>query len=128
MTDKMPHNLTTKKTEYSDGETWEFYCPHCGYHIRYTCTYTEGDRILEVIDRGDPRATHYSPHMTSILLNGRLPEARPDEEECCGVEALPFIPEEEWLTPNLRAQIGKIMQQFNDFPNEQNQPGDDIQI
>ena len=112
MTIRQPHHLTTKKTEYSDGETWEFFCPHCGYHIRYTCTYTEGDRILEVMDRGDPLASHFSPNMTSILLNGRLPEARPDEEECCGVDPYSLNAEEEWLTPNLREQIDAIMRRF----------------
>jgi hypothetical protein len=104
------HHTEINKIHNGEEEGWEFLCHNCGYRARFTVDRT-GTQRLEIIFIGDPSARHIS--------HEALEETYVMQEDClctpddAGSSDIFYEDEEAWLTPELRAQVEKIIGNFN---------------
>ena len=89
------HHTIIRQLTGTDGEGWEFHCADCGFLTRYYLPGCTPDAQLEIISLGDASARHLSEVLS-------LGDSR-DE----------FV-EEEWLTPEIRQTIQRIVQKLDD--------------
>jgi hypothetical protein len=141
MAEKSVHFLFSKRHEDIEGETWMFYCPCCGYRLRFARFYYCDGHEIDLLDRGDAAFDHFSSEIEALLFgtgtdeeNGQLEIYH--EEEWLSRAALQAIqnlgkpldpasryPEldcneqdEQWAGPELRSWLGQLTQELeSDF-------------
>jgi hypothetical protein len=113
------HYTLTRRLTAEEGEGWEFTCPECGYWARYLSSGRLEPELI-VLSEGDPDARHttsdwgwnldafgieesaaYPPHLVEEEVD--WPSAWDLENDVTA------IPDEDWLTPELRRQIAAIL-------------------
>ena len=103
--DDQGHSLVFTQYQAEDLETWKFACPLCGFRGIYVIDISNGKRELEITDRGDAEALHYSDTLISLLLEGFV-WRRPSHEE--------HFDWENWLNPVIRQKLNKIAASLDD--------------
>jgi hypothetical protein len=101
MNERLHFLRMTQEGNISGVETWIFSCPDCEYRGAYRIDTTNGHRELDILERGNEEAFHYSNHLFSLLMEGFLWE-RPlrIEEE---------FDWDSWLNPQIRAELDRIL-------------------
>ena len=89
--DNSIHHTGVTQITGAEGEGWEFHCNDCGFRMLYYLPECSQEAHLEVISLGDVFARHLSGDITYL--------------ESIRIE----LAEEEWLTPEIRQTIDKIL-------------------
>ena len=93
---KRIHRTRTATIWGAGYEGWEIYCSQCTYRARLLYYWGYPGSELEILDCGDLTVRHRNDH---------IQESDPWEE----FELEASLDEENWLTPELRAQVKTIL-------------------
>ena len=117
------HYTLTRRLTAEEGEGWEFTCPECGYWARYLSN-DQLEPELIVLNDGDLSARHttsewgwnlYSPGFEQNPTSPHEPAGQAEEWPSSWEleNDIPAIPDEDWLTPELRHQIAAIVSKMD---------------
>lgn len=112
------HRTTTIRIHDQDGDGWEFACKKCNYRARYMERFDRGERVLVVLDLGDPQARHTSSQQELGQL-GDWPlntseYAGSSENELEDLEEVNLSYDEEaWITPEIRFKLEEILKRLD---------------
>ncbi len=107
------HHTEIKKIQNGDEGGWEFICHSCGYRARYTID-RAGTQRLEILFVGDSHARHTSKSIVEDRSERQEEREILYLQDDSGLPEEPLLEEEDnWLTPEIRAQVEAIMKDFD---------------